>query len=107
MRSAAKLEEIEAKGFQATSKEKAMIPILEMGLEMTARGFGFKPIDLYRSDATRFMIDGDKLIPPFSAIPGIGVNAARNIAAAREEGEFLSMEDFRCAPRRPRRSSRF
>src|SRR5690606_36959390 len=45
-----KLEEIEAKGFQATPKEKAMVSILEMGLEMTARGFGFKNIDLYRSD---------------------------------------------------------
>lgn len=90
----AKLEEIEEKGFQATAKEKSMMSILEMGLEMTARGFGFQPIDLYRSDATRFVIDGDKLIPPFSSIQGVGVNAARNIAAAREEGEFLSIEDF-------------
>ncbi len=89
-----KLEEIEAKGFQATPKEKAMTSILEMGLEMTARGFGFKQIDLYRSDATRFVIDGDELIPPFSAIPGVGLNAARNIAAARDDGEFLSVEDF-------------
>ncbi len=88
------LEEIEAKGMQATAKEKNMIPILEMGLEMTARGFRFKPIDLYRSDATRFIIDGDALIPPFSAIPGVGVNAARSIVAARAEGEFLSVEDF-------------
>jgi DNA polymerase-3 subunit alpha (Gram-positive type) len=88
------LVEIEEKGFQATPKEKGMISILEMGLEMTARGFRFKPIDLYRSDATRFTIDGDALIPPFSAIAGIGENAARNIAAAREEGEFLSVEDF-------------
>jgi DNA polymerase-3 subunit alpha (Gram-positive type) len=88
------LIEIENKGFQATTKEKNMISILEMGLEMTARGFKFKPIDLYRSDATRFIIDGDALIPPFSAIAGIGENAARNIAAAREEGEFLSIEDF-------------
>lgn len=91
----AKLEEIEAKGFQATPKEKAMVSILEMGLEMTARGFGFKNIDLYRSDATRFKMDGEKeLLPPFSAVPGIGINAARNIAAAREDGEFLSVEDF-------------
>jgi len=89
-----KLEEIEAKGFQAAPKEKAMTSILEMGLEMTARGFSFKSIDLYRSDATRFVIDGDQLIPPFSAIQGVGSNAARSIAAAKEDGEFLSVEDF-------------
>lgn len=89
-----KLIEIEEKGFNATTKEKGMISILEMALEMTARGFSFKPIDLYRSDATRFQIDGDSLIPPFAAIGGIGDNAARNIAAAREQGDFLSVEDF-------------
>ena len=61
---------------------------------MTARGFTFKPIDLYRSDATRFTVDGESLIPPFSALAGIGDNAAKNIAAAREYGEFLSIEDF-------------
>ncbi|RKN86483.1 PolC-type DNA polymerase III [Paenibacillus ginsengarvi] len=90
----AKLIEIEAKGFQAAPKEKAMVSVLEMALEMTARGFSFKSIDLYRSDATRFKIDGDSLIPPFSSIQGVGENAARNIAAACEEGPFLSIEDF-------------
>ncbi len=89
-----KLIEIEGKGFSATPKEKAMTSQLEMSLEMTARGFSFKPIDLYRSHATKFQVDGDSLIPPFAAIAGIGDNAARNIAAAREEGEFLSIEDF-------------
>lgn len=89
-----KLNEIEAKGFQATPKEKAMVSVLEMALEMTARGFSFKGIDLYRSDATRFRIEEDALIPPFSAIQGVGENAARNIAAACEEGSFLSIEDF-------------
>ncbi|TJY43152.1 PolC-type DNA polymerase III [Cohnella pontilimi] len=88
------LIDIEQKGFQATTKEKAMISILEMGLEMTARGFKIKPLDLYRSDATRFIVDGDSLIPPFSAVAGIGENAARNIAASRQEGDFLSVEDF-------------
>ncbi|CAM2891138.1 PolC-type DNA polymerase III [Paenibacillus sediminis] len=89
-----KIEEIEQKGFQATTKEKNSLPILEMALEMTARGFHFKGLDLYRSEATRFVVDGDSLIPPFSALQGIGENAARNIAAAREAGEFLSIEDF-------------
>ncbi|QWU14140.1 DNA polymerase-3 subunit alpha [Paenibacillus sophorae] len=86
--------EIEAKGFQALPKEKAMLPILEMALEMTARGFTFKSIDLYRSDATKFTVDGESLIPPFSALAGIGDNAAKNIAAAKDAGEFLSIEDF-------------
>ncbi|MFD2613043.1 PolC-type DNA polymerase III [Paenibacillus gansuensis] len=89
-----KLIEIEEKGFQALPKEKAMVSLLEMALEMTARGFSFKPIDIYRSDATKFIIDGDSLIPPFAAIGGIGDNAARNIAAAKEGGDFLSIEDF-------------
>jgi DNA polymerase-3 subunit alpha (Gram-positive type) len=89
-----KLIEIEEKGFQAQPKEKAMISILEMALEMTSRGFTFKPLDLYRSHATKFTIDGTSLIPPFSALAGIGENAAKNIAAAKEEGDFLSIEDF-------------
>lgn len=89
-----KIVEIEQLGFQAPPKEKNMLPILEMALEMTARGFSFKSIDLYRSEATRFKVDGDALIPPFGALQGIGENAARNIAAAREQGEFLSVEDF-------------
>lgn len=89
-----KIVEIEQLGFQASTKEKSMLSVLEMALEMTARGYSFKTIDLYRSDATRFTIEGDSLIPPFSALAGIGDNAARNIAAAREHGEFLSIEDF-------------
>ncbi|TBL77767.1 PolC-type DNA polymerase III [Paenibacillus thalictri] len=89
-----RLIEIEEKAFQATPKEKAMVSILEMALEMTARGFSFKPIDLYKSDATKFLIEGDSLIPPFSALAGIGENAAKNIAAAKNEGAFLSIEDF-------------
>jgi DNA polymerase-3 subunit alpha (Gram-positive type) len=89
-----RLIEIEAKGFQALPKEKAMVSILEMALEMTSRGFSFKPIDLYRSDATRFIVEETSLIPPFSAMQGIGESAAKNIAAAKESGDFLSIEDF-------------
>lgn len=91
---AKKLKDIEAKGFQATAKERAMIPMYEMALEMTARGYSFKPIDLYKSEASAFVISDDALIPPFSSIAGVGINAANQIAAAKAEGEFLSIEDF-------------
>lgn len=51
-------------------------------------------MDLYRSSATEFIIDGDGLIPPFNSIPGLGTNVALNIVRARQDGEFLSKEDL-------------
>lgn len=91
-----KIQEITEKGIQASPKEKGLLTVLELALEMIERGFYFKNVDLYRSDATKFIVEEDEkgLIPPFSAIPGIGVNAAQNIVQARNEGEFLSIEDL-------------
>ncbi|GBF11277.1 PolC-type DNA polymerase III [Tepidibacillus sp. HK-1] len=91
-----KIQEITEKGIQASPKEKGLLIVLELALEMIERGFYFKNVDLYRSDATKFIVEEDEkgLIPPFSAIPGIGVNAAQNIVQARNEGEFLSIEDL-------------
>lgn len=89
-----KIEEIEGKGHDAQPKEKALLTVLEMALEMVERGFRFANVDLYASDATRFLIDGDSLIAPFNALPGLGTNAAISIVHARQEGEFLSKEDL-------------
>ncbi|MDQ0198597.1 PolC-type DNA polymerase III [Neobacillus ginsengisoli] len=89
-----KIEEINAKGLEASNKEKNLLTVLELALEMTERGFSFKKIDLYRSSASEFIIDGDSLIPPFNSIPGLGTNVALSIVKAREEGEFLSKEDL-------------
>lgn len=90
----AKIEEINAKGLDASTKEKSLLTVLELCLEMCERGFQFQRVDLYRSKASEFVIDGNSLIPPFNAIPGLGTNAALNIVKAREEGEFLSKEDL-------------
>ncbi|OCA83803.1 PolC-type DNA polymerase III [Pseudobacillus wudalianchiensis] len=88
------IEEINAKGLEASPKEKSLLTVLELALEMCERGFTFQKVDLYRSSADQFVIDGDSLIPPFNSIPGLGTNAAYNIVKAREEGEFLSKEDL-------------
>ena len=37
---------------------------------------------------------GDSLIAPFRAVPGLGLNVAKQIVAAREERPFLSKEDL-------------
>ncbi|MBY0120657.1 PolC-type DNA polymerase III [Bacillus sp. S/N-304-OC-R1] len=88
------IEEINAKGLDASTKEKNLLTVMELALEMSERGFNFKKVDLYRSSANEFIIDGNSLIPPFNSIPGLGTNAAFNIVKAREEGEFLSKEDL-------------
>ncbi|WBL13259.1 PolC-type DNA polymerase III [Sutcliffiella sp. NC1] len=88
------IEEINAKGLDASPKEKSLLTVLELALEMCERGFSFQKVDLYKSSASEFIIEGDTLIPPFNSIPGLGTNAALNIVKSRESGEFLSKEDL-------------
>lgn len=89
-----KMEEINGKGLDASPKEKNLLTVLELALEMCERGYSFKKVDLYESSADEFIIDGTSLIPPFNSIPGLGTNAALNIVKARKDGEFLSKEDL-------------
>ena len=48
--------------------------------------FHLQTVDLYRSSANEFIIDGNSLIPPFNSIPGLGTNAAFNIVKATGRG---------------------
>ncbi|WP_018922517.1 PolC-type DNA polymerase III [Salsuginibacillus kocurii] len=89
-----RIEDIQAKGFDASPKEKSLVTVLELALEMTERNYSFTKVDLYRSKAEEFVVDGEQLIPPFNALDGVGTNAAINIVKAREDGEFLSKEDL-------------
>lgn len=87
---------IEAKGNDASVKEKGTLTVLEIVIEAMLRGIEFGRVDLYRSEATRFIIDSEtqKLIPPFASLQGLGENAAKNIVECRQEGEFISIEDL-------------
>ncbi|KUE91508.1 DNA polymerase III subunit alpha [Streptococcus equinus] len=83
------------KNNEASNVEIDLYTTLELVNEMLERGFKFGQLDLYRSDATEFIIDGDTLIPPFVAMDGLGENVAKQIVKAREEGEFLSKMELR------------
>lgn len=80
---------------EASNVENDLFTTLEIVNEMLERGFKFGKLDLYRSQATEFLIEDDTLIPPFVAMDGLGENVAKQIVAAREEGEFLSKTELR------------
>ena len=83
-----------------SKKEQDTLRDMKIVQEFYARGFEFKKIDLYQSDAIKFQVVEGKLLPPFSVIEGMGGIAAEALAvAARAENErgekFLSKDDIR------------
>ena len=88
------MKEINDKGMEASTKEKNLLTVLEIANEMLERGFTFGMIDLYKSDASNFVIDGNRLIAPFRAVPSLGANVAAQIVESRKDGIFLSKEDL-------------
>lgn len=77
-----------------TAKEKDTIRDMKIVQEFYARGFDFLPIDLYKSEAVKFTIVGNKLLPPFSSIDGMGGIAAEALALAAKDGPFISKDDI-------------
>ena len=90
-----KMKEIDLAGNGATTKDKNMYAILELVLEMYERGINFLPIDLYKSHATKFIVEEDGIRPPLNSIPGLGTVAAEGIDTAKQEGKFMSIDDMK------------
>lgn len=88
-----RIRELKAKD-KLDTKEADQLIILEMVYEMNLRGIELLPIDIYKSKATKFVIEGDKIRPPFNSIAGLGDNAAQYIEKGAEGGKFISREDF-------------
>ncbi len=79
---------------ELTNKERMLLTVLEVALEMYCRGFSFLPVDLYDSHGMNFLIKGKKLLPPLRALQGLGEGAAMNIIEAKNKGPFISIEDL-------------
>jgi len=78
-----------------TAKEKELQSTLYLVREAMLRGIKFLPVDLYRSDASAFLVEDGKIRMPFSAMNGLGEKAAQAIVESRADGEFLSREELR------------
>ena len=81
----------------ATAKDEDLLTTLEVAYEFYLRGFEFAPIDIYKSHATKFLIEDGKLLPPFIAISGLGESAAWDLMEGREGKQFLSVEEVTLA----------
>ena len=78
-----------------SNKEKDAMGDMRIVQEMYARGFEFEPLDIYKAQATKFLIVNGKLMPPLSSIDGMGEKAAEAVAEASKDGTYLSLDDFR------------
>ncbi len=91
----ARIKEITEKGKGATQKEADELTVLEVAYEMLARGLEFERVDLRDSAASKFTLKEGKVKLPFRAMAGVGDTAASNLAEARDQGTFLSVDDLR------------
>lgn len=89
------MDDYERRKDTLSKKEQDTYKDMKIVQEMYARGFEFVPIDIYKANAHTFQMKGDKLMPALDTIEGLGDRAADAVVAAAEEGEFLSLDDFR------------
>lgn len=89
------MKEIKAMGKSASKIDQDLYSALELAKEMSLRGYSFLNVDINRSDATKFTICDGKILPPFTAIDGLGENVAEQIVTARNERPFTSKADLK------------
>lgn len=87
---------IKSKGKDVTAKEENMYVAMQVVNEMMARNIEFLPVDIYKSEATLYKIEDGKIRLPFLSMSGTGENAAKALAAARDDGqgEYMSIEEI-------------
>ena len=90
-----RMSEISMKGKEASVKEEAAYATFQIVNEMLARGIEVLPIDIYQSDARKYLVEDGKIRLPFSSLSGVGEAAANSLAEARETGgPFISIDDL-------------
>ncbi len=93
-RKIAELEEI-SKEKKLDAKQNATLIVLQLAWEMYLRGYDCEKVDIYTSDAEKFVIHEKSLLPPLASLAGMGLKASQSIVEARKDGIFTSIEDLR------------
>jgi DNA polymerase-3 subunit alpha (Gram-positive type) len=90
-----KMEDLKNGPKKMTAREQNIYTILEIVVEMLARGIRFKPVDIRLSMAERFVCEEDGIRVPLVAVSGIGEKAARKVIAERNKKQFLTIEELK------------
>ena len=79
-----------------TANEEGLLTTMEAVYEFNMRGFEFAPIDLYQSDAKKFLLTDDgRIRPPFVSIAGLGETAAEDLGRVKElNKKFISIQEL-------------
>ena len=88
-----KIREIE-NNKDATAVEQNLLTTLEVCYELFLRGFHFDTINIYKSDAAKFLVTDGGLLPPFTSVHGLGEAAAQDTVEKRAGKSFVSIEEF-------------
>ena len=89
------MDDIRARGKEASQKEQDTAEILHVIYEAMLRGVEFLPVDLYKSHSYKFLMEDGKIRLPFSAIAGLGEAAAQSLQdAADPKDPYISCDDL-------------
>lgn len=78
-----------------TAKDEDTIVFLKIVLEMLARGYGFLPVSIGKSDASAFVPENGKIRLPLCSLNGLGQSVAEKIAEVVRSGEATTVEEIR------------
>ena len=90
------VQELTTREEKLNPRENQELVAYQLLLEMQIRGFRMLPVDLYKSDLNKFLIEGNDLRCPFTSINGLGESAVDGLLAVRDPDKpFISVEDLR------------
>lgn len=78
-----------------TAKDQDTLKDMRIVQEMYARGFSFKPIDIFTASDVDFQIIDGQIMPSLGTIDGMGDKAAAMVVEAAKNGPFLSRDEFK------------
>ena len=89
------MQQMNARKDELTPAEEAVLDDALIVREMYARGIEFTPIELGRAKGRHFTIQGDKIMPSYTSIHGMGAAAADQLEEACKQGPFVSKDDIK------------